>query len=62
MSCRFVKEYANYKIGILEDMEKDFPEKAFALTAQTVLIRQCVKKWEQGMVTTDEAMAYIADI
>lgn len=58
---RFVKEYANWKISILEDMAKAHPEKAMYLTVQVTLIRECVKKWDNGMVMTDEAMQYIAE-
>lgn len=59
---RFVKEYANWKIGVLESMAENFPEKAFHLTVQKTLIKECVKKWERNMVTTDEAMKYIAEM
>ena len=60
-SQRFVKEYANWKISILEDMAKSFPEKEAFYTAGAVIIRETVKKWDRGMVRTDEVMRKISD-
>lgn len=58
---RFVKEYANWKIGILEDMKKNFPEKELILTAHIVVIKENVKGWERSLVTTDEVMRKISE-
>lgn len=58
---RFVKEYANWKISILEDMAKSFPEKREFYVSGIVIIKKYVKGWENGLVTTDEAMRKIAD-
>ena len=58
---RFVKEYANWKISILEDMAKCHPEKAAFYTASATIVRETYKKWENGLVMTDEAMRKISD-
>lgn len=57
---RFVKEYANWKISILEDMARSFPEKEVTFNAHASIIRSWLKRWEQGMIPTDEIMAKIA--
>ena len=57
---RFVKEYANWKIAILEDLIKSFPEKEVLNRASIAIIRNQVNGWESGMITTDEVMAKIA--
>ena len=54
---RFVKEYANWKIAILEDMAKSFPEKEVGAT----IVRETYKKWENGLVPTDEVMRKISE-
>lgn len=59
---RFVKEFANWKISVLEDMIKSFPEKEALNRASIAIIRNQVNGWELGMVTTDEIMAKIASI
>lgn len=58
---RFVKEYANWKISILEDMAKSFPEKREFYVAGIVIIKKYVERWENGLITTDEVMRKIAD-
>ena len=58
---RFVKEYANWKISILEDLAKSFPEKATMLKVNIVIIRENVKGWERSLITTDEVMRKIAE-
>jgi len=58
---RFVKEYANWKISILEDLAKNFPEKALILTANIAVIKENVKGWERGYIRTDEVMTKIAE-
>lgn len=58
---RFVKEYANWKVEILEDMAKCHPEKALVLTANITVIRETYKKWENGLVMTDEVMRKISE-
>ena len=58
---RFVKEYANFKIGVLTDLMKNFPEKTVLLTANIAVIKSLVKRWDDGLVTTDEAMKTIAE-
>lgn len=57
---RFVKEYANWKISVLEDLIKSFPEKEVTNRAYISLIRCAVRRWEDGLVTTDEVMTKIA--
>lgn len=59
---RFVKEYANWKVEILEDMAKCHPEKALILTANITVIRETYKKWENGLVMTDEVMRKISEL
>ena len=58
---RFVKEYANWKISILEDMAKHHPEKALILTANITVIKEMVKGWERSYITADEVMRKIAE-
>lgn len=58
---RFVKEYANWKISILEDLAKSFPEKETMLKVNIVIIRENVKGWERSLITTDEVMRKIAE-
>lgn len=58
---RFVKEYANWKISILEDLAKNHPEKALVLTANITVIKEMVKGWERSFVTTDEVMRKISE-
>lgn len=58
---RFVREYANWKISVLEDLAKNFPEKEVLNRASIAIIRSQVNGWELGMVTTDEIMAKIAE-
>lgn len=67
-SQRFVKEYANWKISILEDMAKSHPEKALILTANITVIKENItvikeniKGWDRGYVTTDEVMRIISE-
>lgn len=60
-SQRFVKEYANWKVSILKDMAKSFPEKEMFFKAGAVIVQETVKKWEQGLITTDEVMKKISD-
>ena len=57
---RFVKEYANWKISILEDQAKSFPQMETTLRVNIVIIRETVKGWERSLITTDEAMRKIA--
>ena len=59
---RFVKEYANWKIGILKDLTKNFPEKELGNDALIALIKVCVKRWEQGMCTTEEIMRKLIEL
>ena len=58
---RFVKEYANWKISILEDMAKHHPEKALTLTANITVIKEMVKGWERSLITADEVMRKISE-
>lgn len=58
---RFVKEYANWKISILEDMAKCYPEKALILTANITVIKETVKGWDRGYIMTDEVMRKISE-
>lgn len=58
---RFVKEYANWKISILEDMAKHHPEKALILTANITVIKEMVKGWERNLITADEVMRKISE-
>lgn len=58
---RFIKEYANWKISVLEDLIKNFPEKEVPNRAYISLIRCAVRRWEEGLITTDEVMKKIAD-
>lgn len=58
---RFVKEYANWKISVLEDLAKEFPEKAMLLTADMVCIRKAVEGWERNLITTNEVMKKISE-
>lgn len=57
---RFVREYANYKIKMNQDLAKNFPDMADALNGNTVYIRSIYSKWDSGLIRTDEAMALIA--
>lgn len=59
---RFVGEYANYKIRVLEDLAKACPDKADICKANIAVIKSWLKRWEQGYVLTDEIMAKIASI
>lgn len=58
---RFVREFANWKISVLEDMIKSFPEKEVVNRAYISLIKCAVRRWEDGLITTDEIMAKIAE-
>lgn len=58
---RFVKEYANYKIRILEDLKRSFPEKEVIISIRLVLIREAVKRWDRGEALADDVMKYIAE-
>ena len=58
---RFVKEYANWKISILEDLAKSFPENAHITRANITVIKETVKGWERGYIMTDEVMTKIAE-
>lgn len=58
---RFVREYANWKISVLESLMANHPEKTISLTANIVIIRETVKGWERSFITTDEAMRKIAE-
>ena len=58
---RFVKEYANWKIAILEDMAKSFPEKEAFDKVGATIVRETYKKWENGLVPTDEVMRKISE-
>ena len=58
---RFVKEYANWKISVLEDMAKCHPEKALILTANITVIKEMVKGWERSLITADEVMRKISE-
>lgn len=60
-SQRFVKEYANWKISILEDLAKSHPEKALILTANITVIKENIKGWERSYITTDEVMRIISE-
>lgn len=60
-SQRFVKEYANWKISILEDLAKSYPEKALILTANITVIKENIKGWERSYITTDEVMRIISE-
>ena len=60
-SQRFVKEYANWKVSILKDMAKSFPEKEMFYKAGAVIIQEIVNKWERGLIPTDEVMKKISD-
>lgn len=58
---RFVKEYANWKISILEDLARSFPKNAEIFKANIVIIRETVKGWERSLITADEVMRKIAE-
>lgn len=57
---RFVREYANYKVSILKSLADGFPDKAEALQGRCIYIERLVKRWEDGLVLTDECMELIA--
>lgn len=57
---RFVKEYANYKTSVLEDLAKAFPEKAEPLNGRIIYINNLVQRWQDGLILTDECMELIA--
>ena len=42
-------------------MAKCHPEKAAFYTAGATIVRETYKKWENGLVMTDEAMRKISD-
>lgn len=58
---RFVKEYANHKIKIYNDLARSFPDREMTITVKIALIKAYVSKWEQGMIMTDEVMIKIAE-
>lgn len=59
---RFVTEYANYKISLLEEMAKWHPDadKAEAMRGRIYYINKLVQRWQDGIILTDECMELIA--
>lgn len=59
-TCRFVKEYANYKISVCEDLKKSFPtHRTIDITIYRIeVIRDA---FNEHIITVDEAMKKIAD-
>lgn len=60
-SQRFVKEYANWKISVLKDMARSFPEKELLCESKAVIIGKMVRDWDKGLIRTDEVMSKIAE-
>ena len=59
-SCRFVKEYANYKISIVKDLKRSFPDnKINDLTLER--IETTLKTFSRHLISVDEAMREIAN-
>lgn len=59
-SCRFVKEYANYKISIVKDLKRSFPDnKINDLTLER--IETTLKAFSRHLISVDEAMREIAN-
>lgn len=59
-SCRFVKEYCNYKISILKDMARCHPEHADEFNGTIVYIERIYRDWSRSFIMTDEVMGLIA--
>lgn len=62
-SCRFVREYCNYKISILTDLAKSHPDdlKSEMLMSRAKSIEHFYNQWRNGYIMTDEMMRLIAD-
>ena len=60
---RFVKEFANWKIGVLKDLAKYHPDKLKSdeLKGRIYYINRLYGKWEDGLMMTTEVMKLIAD-
>jgi len=61
-SQRFVKEFANWKISVLKDMAKSFPERADSFKADIERIEKTYKGWDRGLITTKETMSIINEL
>lgn len=58
--CRFVKEYANYKISIVKDLKRSFPDdKINDLILERIEIT--LKAFSRHLISVDEAMREIAN-
>ena len=60
-SCRFAKEYANYKISILKDIARCHPENTDAINGRIIYIERRYQDWKNGYMMTDEMMRLIAE-
>ena len=62
-SCRFVREYRNYKISILKDLARSHPDEAKAemLLHRAESIEHLYRQWKNGYIMTDEMMKLIAE-
>lgn len=59
MSQRFVKEFANYKIREMDEMERDFPSLKEKHDEAKAKISKMLTAWERQMVTTREIMDFL---
>lgn len=60
-SCRFAREYANYKISILKEIAIRHPEDADSLNGRIIYIERRYQDWKNGYMMTDEMMRLIAE-
>ena len=59
---RFIREYANHKIRILNDMIKNFPQREILNKEDIRKIEKVVELRSHGLITVDEAIMIIAEV
>lgn len=59
MSQRFVREYANYKIRLFRELEKDFSDHKERHDGDIAEINKIVLMWERGLVSTEETIGLL---
>ena len=62
MAERFIREYANHKIRIYRELEKNFPEKKGLHRGKESRINRIVEYRDKGIISVDEALCAIMSV
>ena len=61
MKKRFMKEYANYKIGFIHGLAKEYPHQKAEYDRMIDSVKKAVWLYEHGYIIVDEAMRLISE-